>query len=340
MTVLHITNGDAVAEKLKETGIGGTFLPWREDYTEGPVALQMDGPAFREKRAAWMEETYGIPQALFAGTCGEQEAALARAAAQGEEIVLWMEHDLFDQTMQAYLLHRLARLGAEGGREPLRIQLVTIGSYPGIEPFHGLGQLTAEQLAGLYPGRRPVPAEALALGRQAWEAYASPDPRSVEALLQADTAALPFLREAFAAHLSRFPSVTDGLGRIERAALQAVSAGIHHLLPLFQAATGPLPLFGIGDLAFWAYLRRLGSGPAPLLRLSIPDELPRYGDAGPLPGFTVHLTPDGQDVLAGKADYVRLGGVDRMLGGVHIKAAADEPVWRWDEDHQRLVHGA
>lgn len=337
--MLHITNGDAVAEKLKQAGLGGTVLPWREDYTEGPVAPQMDA-AFIGERAAWMEEVYGIPQGLFAETCGAQEAALARAAAQGEEIVLWMEHDLFDQTMQAYLLHRLARLEAEGGAQPLRLQLVTIGSYPGIEPFHGLGQLTAEQLSGLYPGRRPVSAEALALGRQAWEAYASPDPRSVEVLLQADTAALPFLREAFAAHLSRFPSVTDGLGRVERAALQAVSAGIHHLLPLFKAATGPLPLFGIGDLAFWAYLRRLGTGPAPLLRLSIPDELPRYGDTGPLPGFTVHLTPDGLDVLAGKADFIRLGGIDRMLGGVRLKAAANEPVWRWDEAGQRLVRGA
>lgn len=333
--MLHITNGDAVAGKLVEAGIEGAVLPWREDYTEGPVASRMDDPAVLQKRGVFLEEAYGIPQAQYAGACAAQEAALARAAAQGEEIVLWMEHDLFDQTMQAYLLHRLARLDAEVGAEPLRIQLVTIGSYPGIEPFHGLGQLTAEQLAGLYPGRRPVCAEALALGRQAWEAYASPDPRAVEALLQADTAPLPFLREAFAAHLSRFPSTRDGLGRVEREALQAVSAGIHHLLPLFKAATDPLPLLGIGDLAFWAYLRRMSTGAVPLIRLSIPDELPRYGDTAPLPGITVHLTPDGQDVLAAKADYVKLGGVERILGGVQLTSA--EPVWRWDADRERLV---
>ncbi|MDF2935018.1 MAG: subunit sigma of DNA-directed polymerase [Paenibacillaceae bacterium] len=336
MVLLHITNGDAVAEKLREAGIGGTVLPWREDYTEGPVAPLMEEPAIRQKRGAFLEETYGIPQVLYAGACDTQEAALAHAAAQGEEIVLWMEHDLFDQTMQACLLHRLARLEAEGTAPPLRLQLVTIGSYPGIEPFHGLGQLTAQQLAELYPGRRPVSAKALALGRQAWEAYASPDPRSVEALLQADTAALPFLREAFAAHLSRFPSTADGLGLIERAALQAVSAGIHHLPPLFAAATNPLPLLGIGDLAFWAYLHRMSIGPAPLIRLSIPDGLPRYENPGLLRGITAHLTPDGQDVLAGKADYVKLGGVDRLLGGVHL---AGTVMWRWNPDSQRLVKG-
>lgn len=335
--MLHITNGDAVAEKLREAGLEGTLLPWREDYTEGPVAAQMDGPQIRQKRGAYLEEAYGIPRRLYAEACGAQEAALAQAAAQGEEIVLWMEHDLFDQTMQACLLHRLAVLAADAA-QPLRLQLVTIGSYPGIEPFHGLGQLTAAQLAQLYPERRPVSAEAVALSRLAWEAYTSPDPRSVEVLLQADTAPLPFLREAFAAHLSRFPSVKDGLGLIERAALQAVSAGIHHLTPLFAAATNPHPLLGIGDLAFWAYLHRMSIGNAPLIRLSIPDGLPRYGDSSPLPGITAHLTPEGQDVLLGKADYVKLGGVDRILGGVHV--AGKEAVWRWDADNRRLVQGS
>lgn len=337
--VLHITNGDAVADKLKEYGIGGAILPWREDYTEGPAALQMDDSGFRTQRGEYLAEAYGIPQELYAETCRRQEAALAEAAAQGEEIVLWMEHDLYDQTMLAYLLHRLGRLEAEGrARQGLRLQLVSIGSYPGIEPFHGLGQLTAEQLAGLYPGRRPVSAEAAALARQAWEAYTSPDPRSVEAMLQADTTPLPFLREAFAAHLSRFPSAQDGLGLIERAALQAVSAGVHHLAPLFTAATEPYPLLGISDLAFWGYLRRLGTGSAPMIRLSIPDALPRYGDPAPLPGITVHLTPDGKDVLEGKADYVKLNGVDRILGGVQL--AGKIAAWRWDADHRRLVPGS
>ncbi|MNC58501.1 hypothetical protein D3C75_1082330 [compost metagenome] len=81
----------------------------------------------------------------------------------------------------------------------------------------------------------------------------------------------------------------------------------------------------------------MSTGAAPLIRLSIPDELPRYGDTGPLPGITVHLTPDGQDVLAGKADYVKLGGVDRILGGVHL---AGQEVWRWDAVNRRLVQGA
>jgi hypothetical protein len=335
MNMLHITNGDSVAEGIRKAGLEGQVLPWREDYTEGPVETDMQAEDICRQRAQFLCDSIGVPQPVYTANCKEQEAELEAALARGEEIVLWFEHDLFDQTMQSYLLHRIAVLETERALPPLRLQLIDIGSYPGIEPFHGLGQLTPEQLAGLYPGRRPVSAEMLALGRRAWEAYASPVPGPVEALLQADTAALPYLRAAFAAHLERFPSVHDGLGRVERAALQAIGAGIHNLVPLFRAVTGPLPLYGLGDLFFWNHLHRMGAGPRPLIRLSLGDTLPRYGEAGPSPSVTVRLTPDGQDVLEGSADWVKLNGVNRILGGIRL--AGSEAAWRWDPDEFRLV---
>lgn len=315
----------------------GEVLPWREDYTEGPVSADMEAESVRQERARFLEETFGVPQKEYSMNRDDQEAALESAASAGEEIVLWFEHDLYDQTMLVYLLHRLARLEAERDIPPLRLQLVAIGSYPGIEPFHGLGQLTAGQLAGLYPGRRPVSPGQLALGRRAWEAYTSADPRSVEELLQApDADALPFLRAAFAAHLERFPSVADGLGRIERAALEAVASGAEQPVPIFASATESLTLHGIGDLAFWALLERLGSGPSPLLRIDGATRLPRFGDAAPQPGTTVRLTPDGHSVLAGRQDAVRLNGIRHILGGVQLQGTGS--LWRWDPAAQRLVH--
>lgn len=333
--MLHITNGDAVAAGLGKAGIEGRIVPWREDYTEGPVAADMEEASVRGERAQFFGSVFGIPAAEFAAGCAKQEAALAEAAASEDEIVLWFEHDLYDQAMLAQLLHRLSVPDARRQGPPLRIRLVCIGSYPGIEPFHGLGQLRPEQLAGLYPGRSPVTEEMLALGRRAWEAYAAPDPRELEALLQADTSALPYLRGAFTAHLERFPSVRDGLGRVERAALQAIASGVHGLIPLFGAATDPLPLLGIGDLQFWAMLERLRTGPRPLIRLSGAETLPRYGGPAPYPGEAVRLTPDGQDVLEGLADHVRLNGIDRILGGVRLSGA--EAAWRWDPASSRLV---
>jgi hypothetical protein len=40
-------------------------------------------------------------------------------------------------------------------------------------------------------------------------------------------------------------------------------------------------------------------------------------------------------VLAGEADHVRLNGIDRWLGGVHLEG--DEAAWRWDAAAGRLT---
>jgi hypothetical protein len=40
-------------------------------------------------------------------------------------------------------------------------------------------------------------------------------------------------------------------------------------------------------------------------------------------------------VLAGQADHLALNGIDRWLGGAHLRAGG--PIWRWDAAQQRLV---
>ena len=75
-----------------------------------------------------------------------QEAALS-AFADHEEVVLWFEHDLFCQVQLIYLLDWFAE--RKLGRT--KLGLVCIGEFPGIEYFHGLGQLNEAQLAGIAP---------------------------------------------------------------------------------------------------------------------------------------------------------------------------------------------
>jgi hypothetical protein len=43
------------------------------------------------------------------------------------------------------------------------------------------------------------------------------------------------------------------------------------------------------------------------------------------------LTPLGERVRAGEADFVRDHGVDRWLGGLHLRGTG--PVWRWNGTH-------
>jgi hypothetical protein len=52
----------------------------------------------------------------------------------------------------------------------------------------------------------------------------------------------------------------------------------------------------------------------------------------------VSITDAGREVLAGRADAVRLNGLDRWLGGVHLSAPQGGDVeWRYDPSTRRLV---
>ena len=100
--VSHIVNGDSVGDKLKQGNIQGDILVWRELYTFGPVFTKMDEPDHRRTRARYLEQTLGIPEKEYIETCESQERKL-QDFRKYDEIVLWFEHDLFDQTMLAYL---------------------------------------------------------------------------------------------------------------------------------------------------------------------------------------------------------------------------------------------
>jgi hypothetical protein len=74
----------------------------------------------------------------------------------------------------------------------------------------------------------------------------------------------------------------------------------------------------MGDAVFWLHLDGLVGAPVPLLT-----------ENGELA-----LTAAGEDVLAGRADHVRLNGIDRWIGGVHL--VGTDADWRWDAARGQL----
>ena len=51
----------------------------------------------------------------------------------------------------------------------------------------------------------------------------------------------------------------------------------------------------------------------------------------------VRLTASGANVLAGRADQIRLNGIDRWIGGVHLEGR--DVQWRWDDGTEAIVPG-
>lgn len=323
--MLHITNGDSAADLVKDAVFSGQILAWRDVLHEGPVPAGLELHQLSQVRSEYIAAQgwgdYYDVQASFA----ERDTTLTRFR-EHEEILLWFEHDLYDQLQLIQLLAWF--FGRERGAT--KLSLICIGEYPGIHPFHGLSQLSVNQIASLFPARHPVSYKEMKTGFQAWQAFTSSDPCDLEQLLMTNLTALPFLRPALLRHLQQYPSTSNGLARTEQQILAAVAAGHHTPSEIFHFDQAQEENAFLGDWTLWSYVKRLCAGIEPLLLVegNTPFQLPQ---ADPDPVFLaqrLHLTEAGQAVYAGAADAIHLNGIDRWLGGVHLQGK--EVAWRWN----------
>ncbi len=321
--LLHLLNGDATREKLERSEVPGTFSVWADVLHEGPVPADLSDERLREVRARFIA---GAGWATYEQALEQHRRwdAGLESYTEHDEVVLWFEHDLFDQLLLIHHLDWFAR--RELGRT--RLSLICIGAYPGIEPFYGLGQLSPDQLASLLDTRQRVSSRQLALGRAAWRAFTAPDPAGLERLLDGDTSALPFLEGALRRFLEEYPSVRNGLSRTERQILQLLANGPQSPMALFQAMYPLEERVFMGDWTFWHRVRQLAAGEQPLVELAVGEMEHR------LPEGEVRISEAGREVLAGREDAVRLRGIERWLGGVQLQGP--EVSWRWDEAVGRL----
>ena len=330
--VIHVTNGDSTAERIRQAGIPGPIIVWRDMLHTGPVPQGVSPEELRVLRADHLSSAgYGDRAAILA-QLEERDSLLAQAATYGQ-IILWFEHDLYDQLQ---LIQALDWFAAHGGSD-LPIYLICVGSYPGIARFTGLGQLTPAQLRPLLDRRKKVKSEEFASARAAWTAFTAPDPKQIEAYVHGDGGALPFLRPALIRHLEDYPLLHSGVSRTERQLIEVVRDGMHTPFEVFIAAQEREIAPFQGDAAVWSVLAQLSSGKAPLLACNGQSfSLPSNGK--PSDAFlrqSITLTDLGKQVVAARADWIAFRGIDRWLGGVHL--LGEQTPWRWDERRGKLI---
>jgi len=322
VSALHITNGDCAASKLREF-IGDEVGIAADVLHDGPAPDVSD------------EEWYRLRAGFLAD--GPDRAAEIRhelaswdqridQAPPEDEIVLWFEHDLFDQLNLIRTLERIGRLG----RQPLRASLICIDRFPGVERFVGLGQLSAPQLETLVDMRQPVTSPQIELARRAWSAFRAPDPSALLVLANERQLPLPFLADALRRFLAEYPSTTTGLSTTRRYLLEALDERPLEADKLFRRTQDREDRPFMGDWGFFDIIRSLSTAPVPLLRIH-PASATRQ-----LRGHEVSLTAAGLDVLRGDADAIALNGIDEWRGGVRL-GGRDRSPWRWDPARETLV---
>jgi hypothetical protein len=327
-TVLHITDGESVAGTLRESDVPGDVGIYGDLMYEGPTPAGLSIEGWREVRAQFHAESRGLTleeARRYLRACEETLIAVSRH----NETVLWLDHRLSDQLILIKALDWFNRLHLDRAR----VSLICVGSYPGVSRFVGLGQLTAGQLASLADTRLRVSEAQFRLAGAAWSAFTSSDPRAIERVIESDTSALPFLGAALRRHLEQFPSVDNGLSRTERQVLSVLreqgSLPANRLFPAVQRMEDPLFM---GDISFVHILVDLASAPCPLIQT---EDASRFVVGDSAMTTPVRIMEAGLRVLDGRDDHIRLNGIDRWLGGVHLKGG--DAAWRWDRAGARLV---
>ena len=214
--MLHITNGDCAVAVLAKA-VSGTFLPWQDVLHEGPVQAGLSLEELSRERAQFVADAFGVSFGEAKGKFEARDAAFRRAR-EHDEIVLWFEHDLYDQ------LQLIQVLDALGDRPGPPVSIVCEAEY--------LGMMAPERAAELFSLRNPVTRRHVAEASRAWTAFRAPDPRDIAAV---KAQALPFLEAALRRHLQEFPWTLDGLSLLERRVLEALQAGPMSFEELFRA---------------------------------------------------------------------------------------------------------
>src|SRR5688572_10437296 len=95
--IVHVCNGDHTADVLSLADLPGEIRVWADALDQGPVLPIPDAEHHKVRGEFWGD----------AGKLAEQDRGVDEAAS-AEELILWYEHDLFDQLALVRLLARLA----------------------------------------------------------------------------------------------------------------------------------------------------------------------------------------------------------------------------------------
>ena len=305
VATLHVTNGDSVLYLFRKAGITGTHLAWRDALNEGPVPAGLSLEELSTVRSQYLAAR-GLGNPIKVIHEFQTRDAQLRKAGEFEEVVLWFEHDLYDQLQILQILTVLDAMDLEPGRVSV------------VQSDHYLGTMTADEISPLFPRRRSATAAIFKSAQRGWARVTSPSPADLFAGAQEDAIGLPFLRAAMRRFCEEYPWTRDGLSRSQRQALQAVAQGPALNKDLFSRAQAREEAFFLGDSAFYKILGDL-AGSAALIE----------GDEG-----NYVPTALGRRVLAGDADWLDTHAIDRWVGGARL---LPESIVRWDDDAARFA---
>jgi hypothetical protein len=254
----------------------------------------------------------------------QAEQDLREAAQRYERVVMWFEHDSYDQLILARCLAQFLET------PPRRLELVSVDRFPGAIRFNGLGQLPPEAFRLLWRQRQVVSEPQLRAGRAVWDRLRLPDPTLLAAVARDGIPELAFMARAVRRHCQELPWVGDGLSLTERLVLELVAERPCTVGEVFRDLVMERePLVWLGDIGVRGVAEMMqGVSRPPFTGAFDGDDRRWYRER-------LTITDAGRAVLAGEVDWLSLAPPERWVGGVRI--VAESACWRWDQASAMVV---
>jgi len=309
---LHIVDGECTGGTIKKSGFARSkqILCWRDALYTGPVPAKLTLRQLSRLRSHFWTNRKKSTE------FDKRDAALQKHT-QYEHIVLWFGPNcVLCQLSLIQILSWFREQGISAARLSWAAQ-------------HG-GELHPNQIPAAWEKRKPITSAQMRLAERAWRAFRQRTPAGMSRLLRTDLRAVLGLRLALTRLLQEYPSSENGLSRLEMLLLRAIQkAGS---LRAAEAVGSIITKETVGDTLLFDMLHALVEAPHPLVeRAETEDPKIRNYHYGSI----LKLTNAGRRVLAGKTDAIGLNGIDRWIGGVHLRGR--NIPWRWERSTKRIV---
>lgn len=283
------------------------FVSWDDVLHDGPVQRFRTLAEARASRAQHLAgQGYGNYDEILAALEARDDS-LNEALRSFDEIVLWFEHDLYDQLQLVQILARV-EIAASGAD----VRLVCHDRFIAESPHDVLWRD--------FESRVSVEQRHLSLARRAWEALTAGSPNRLGKVGREESHALRYLQDAIRRLLQELPDPYTGLSRSQRQILRGLIESPMRPGPLFRYTEDLEEAKYMGDWTFWSVLRQMALGKEPLVTLS--GNWPSIGWIAVDTAFfetEVSVTDAGRDVFHGKRNALDVVGIDRWLGGTHLR---------------------
>lgn len=245
-SILHITNGDTTTNYLKRLHFSGSFITWREMLSEGKTTSDIGSESFWKTRFEFLKTSYKVSKQKFINLTLKEYRNLCKEKNQ-DEIVLWFEHDLFCQINMLAVISWLKRY-----RKGYHISLVCTGEVKGSDKMHGISQLNATQIKQHYKNRIELSQDDIEYADYIWQLYCSDSPLRLESVYKFNPMSpFKYLATAIEAHLQRFPTIENGLNKIENIIIEtAEKQEFASKKELISQLIKDEEVYGFGDLQY------------------------------------------------------------------------------------------